>query len=107
MGWQALKEETAQTNNDKSLLDKRIQQLLISIFDKNPEGKELLHLLQHVYLVSMPVAPWGKEAAYAYFREGQNQLIRSFSIIIEQAKLEAKIEGASTQANLRGGKNAG
>jgi hypothetical protein len=93
MGWQALKEETAQTNNDKSLLDKRIQQLLVSLFDKNPEGKELLQLLRQVYLVSMPVAPWNKESAYAYYREGQNQLIRSFSIIIEQAKLEAKLEG--------------
>jgi hypothetical protein len=50
------------------------------------EGKEWLNILKEDYLVKSPVAFPGKDASFAFHREGQNSMIR----LIEESGTEVK-----------------
>jgi len=47
-----------------------------------PRGKELMDMLDE-YLMA-PVAPHDREVSYAYFREGENNIIRLFKRAINE-----------------------
>lgn len=48
----------------------------------NPEGKELLKFL-YVAFIRKPVADPSKNSNYAYFREGENNIIRKLKVAID------------------------
>src|SRR5690606_4716772 len=80
------------TNNHyEKLWHEKFNALCYEVFFKNEFGKELLTHLENRYFRS-PVAIPGKEPAWAYFNEGRNELIRSFTVAIQQhiAKPELK-----------------
>lgn len=58
----------------------RFSMLCWNVFTQNEEGKELMELLQQIYITGNPVAaPHHKEVYgehYVGIREGQNDLIR-------------------------------
>lgn len=57
-------------------------ELCYEVFYKNPHGAKLLALLENRYFRS-PVANPGREPSWAYFNEGQNEMIRSFTMGIQ------------------------
>jgi hypothetical protein len=61
----------------------RLFQLLHSVFTSSPQGKELLDLLIKRYLYA-PCAHQNAPEWFAYFRDGENNVIRSFMRSIEQ-----------------------
>lgn len=56
--------------------------LCYEVFYKNKDGQRLLAALENKYFRS-PVANPAKEPSWAYFHEGQNELVRSFSMGIQ------------------------
>lgn len=64
--------------------------LCFEVFEQNAKGKELLSILKESLIEMSPVAEPGKEASYAYFREGQNHVIRSLYANIEIVKQKMK-----------------
>lgn len=69
-------------------------QLCYEVFYKNEYGQKILALLENKYFRS-PVASPAREPAWAYFNEGRNELIRSFTqgiqshLMNEHAKAQA------------------
>ncbi len=72
--------------------------LCYEVFYKNEEGAKLLALLENKYFRS-PVANPSREPSWAYFNEGQNELIRSFTMGI-QAHLSLSAASAKAQKDL-------
>jgi len=66
----------------------KFNQLCYDVFYKNPEGKELLEHLELKYFRS-PVAFPGQDSSWAYFNEGKNEMIRSFTNGIQCAMNES------------------
>ena len=77
---------------------KVFSQLCYEVFYKNQEGAKLLALLENKYFRS-PVANPSREPSWAYFNEGQNELIRSFTMGI-QAHLSLSAASAKAQKDL-------
>lgn len=77
---------------------KIFSQLCYEVFYKNPEGAKLLALLENKYFRS-PVANPSREPSWAYFNEGQNEMIRSFTMGI-QAHLSLSAASAKAQKDL-------
>lgn len=50
-------------------------------------GKEVLDILK-AWTLTRPVSPPGCQAGYSYFREGQNDIVRSILEAIEEAEHE-------------------
>jgi len=64
--------------------------LCYNVFQLNKDGKELLFLLKESLIDKTPVADPTKSESHAYFREGQNNIIRSLYANIELAETLAK-----------------
>ncbi len=77
---------------------KVFSQLCYEVFYKNQEGAKLLALLENKYFRS-PVANPSREPSWAYFNEGQNEMIRSFTMGI-QAHLSLSAASAKAQKDL-------
>ena len=65
------------SNNENWI--KLFSELCFEVFYKNQHGVQLLKLLEDKHFRS-PVASPNKEPSWAYFNEGQNELIRSFTM---------------------------
>lgn len=59
--------------------EERFLFLCYAVFQQCPEGVELMALLKESFIDQVPVADPGKEASYAFFREGQNAMIRALA----------------------------
>ncbi len=74
---------------------KLFSELCYEVFHKNQHGAQLLKLLEDKHFRS-PVAAPNKEPSWAYFHEGMNELIRSFSmgisahLSLDEAQREAQ-----------------
>lgn len=88
------------TNKDKLENDWRVlfSELCYEVFYKNQHGAQLLSLLENRYFRS-PVANPNREPSFAYFNEGQNEIIRSFTMGI-QTHLSLNAAKAKTQKEL-------
>lgn len=53
--------------------------LVYTVFKTNSQGVELLALLKESLLEKIAVADPDKSESHAFFREGQNSIIRSFA----------------------------
>lgn len=73
-------------------------ELCYEVFYKNQHGAKLLALLETKYFRS-PVAHPAREPSWAYFNEGHNELIRSFTMGI-QAHLSLSAAKDKTQKEL-------
>lgn len=73
-------------------------ELCYEVFYKNQHGAQLLALLENKYFRS-PVANPSREPSWAYFNEGQNEMIRSFTMGI-QAHLSLSAAKSKTQKEL-------
>jgi len=51
--------------------------LCYGAFKMNKEGKEWLDFMVDTFLQKLPVSDPSKDSSYAFYREGQNSLIRS------------------------------
>lgn len=60
----------------------KFNQLCYEVFYKNPMGAQLLAHLENKHFRS-PVAYPNREPSWAYFNEGQNEMIRSFTAGIQ------------------------
>ena len=60
----------------------KFNQLCYEVFYMNPKGAELLNHLEVKHFRS-PVAFPEKEPSWAYFNEGKNEIIRSFTVGIQ------------------------
>lgn len=60
----------------------KFNELCHDVFFKNKVGAQLLKHLEDKYF-RMPVAFPDKDPSWAYFNEGKNEMIRSFSIAIQ------------------------
>ena len=58
---------------------KIFSELCYEVFHKNKQGAQLLALLENKHFRS-PVANPAKESSWAFFHEGQNEMIRSFTM---------------------------
>ena len=73
-------------------------ELCYEVFYKNPHGAKLLAMLENKYFRS-PVANPSREPSWAYFNEGQNEIIRSFTMGI-QAHINMAAAKEQTQQQL-------
>lgn len=75
--------------------DKRFSQLCYSVLN-NPDGKELLKFLHQKFLIA-PVADPDRSVNYAYYREGQNDLVRKLraAITIHSINMRGNNDGTS------------
>lgn len=71
-------------------INNRFDELSCQIFLQSP-GKEFLHLLKEQFLYAEVANPQ-ENAAVAYFREGQNSLVRRILRSITQYKTESSAE---------------
>lgn len=87
-------------NRDKLENDWRVlfSELCYEVFYKNQAGAKLLALLENRYFRS-PVANPSREPSWAYFNEGQNEMIRSFTMGI-QAHLSLSAAKQKTKKEL-------
>lgn len=73
----------------------KFNELCYEVFYKNDKGAQLLIHLENRYFRS-PVASPAQEPSWAYFKEGMNEMIRSFTMgihshmALQQAKTNAK-----------------
>jgi hypothetical protein len=72
--------------------------LCYEVFYKNEHGAKLLQLMENKHFRS-PVANPSKEPSWAYFHEGMNEIIRSFSAGI-QAHMNLSNEKEKIQKQL-------
>jgi hypothetical protein len=77
---------------------KLFSELCYEVFYKNEYGAKLLALLENKYFRS-PVAHPNREPSFAYFNEGQNEIIRSFTAGI-QTHLSLSSASQKTQQEL-------
>lgn len=87
-------------SRDKLESDWRVlfSELCYEVFYKNKHGAQLLALLENKYFRS-PVANPSREPSWAYFNEGQNEMLRSFTMGI-QAHLSLSAAKNQTQNQL-------
>jgi len=74
---------------DQDKLEKRNErflQLCYNVFEDNEQGKELLAIFKESLIEMAPVADPSKDANHAFFREGQNHVIRSIIANIQMHK---------------------
>jgi hypothetical protein len=88
-GWDDL--EAAAPKDARSVSDARddLDRLTFRVFS-NEDGKKLTEWLRAVYL-EQPVAVPGSEPAHAFYREGQNSVVRD---------IEARMKRAINQGNI-------
>lgn len=81
---------TAQGMDDAQAVN-LFNHLCYEVFYANPYGKKLLALLENKYFRS-PVASPAREPSWAYFNEGRNELIRSFTHGIQSHLMGEKVK---------------
>ena len=67
-------------NKQQELLrakEDRFLHLCHSVFKNNAEGAELIAILKDSFIEKLPVSDPDKSSNHAYFREGQNSVIRA------------------------------
>lgn len=74
------KNEEINLVNEREMIGKRFAYLCHALFTDGL-GKELMNHLDKI--LKSPVAPYKEPAPYAYFREGQNDIIRRLKMGIE------------------------
>lgn len=78
----------------------KFNELCYEVFYKNPIGAQLLAHLENKYFRS-PVAFPNREPSFAFFNEGQNEMIRSFTagiqgyIALNSVKAKAQARAAN------------
>lgn len=75
--------EEENSDNSNDLEQDKLASLAYSVFVMNPSGKELLEKLKEKYLLA-PVCLHNQSPNYGYYREGENQMIRNFYILIQK-----------------------
>lgn len=70
------------SNNYDIQLNNKFNELCYDVFYKNKMGVQLLKLLEDKHF-RRPVAFPDKDPSWAFFNEGQNEIIRSFSNAIQ------------------------
>lgn len=65
------------------------------VFKQSADGAKWLSLVQQDFILGLPVAHPDKDPNHAYFREGQNTLIRQIASIVRQVEQEAKASTGS------------
>ena len=64
--------------------------LTYAAFHTNPAGKEWIEFMRDSFLNKLPVADPGKDLNHAFYREGQNSLIRSVFQNMDAYELKIK-----------------
>jgi len=77
----------------------KFEALCHEVFHKNPYGKELLEHLERRFFRS-PVAVPGQHESWAYFNEGRNELIRSFTNAIQLHINKSRSKDKGNQVNV-------
>lgn len=67
--------------------DEKMDALLNDVFNSE-QGRQLIKLLERKYICA-PVANPTHDANYAYFREGQNSIIRRFILALKRFELKS------------------
>lgn len=80
--------EKKQPPSFESLWQSKFNELCYSVFYKTDAGKQLLNHLELKYFRS-PVAYPNQEPSWAFFNEGKNELIRSFTTAIQMHMQES------------------
>lgn len=80
-----LKEQQADAEKLR-LEHEHLMKLCYETFEKCKSGKQLLEKLKNDWLVASQVADPSKSESHAFYREGQNQVIRFFINAVEQYK---------------------
>ena len=80
--------------------DDKFCELCYHVFVKNKEGAELLKMLEDRFFRS-PVAFPNQEPSWAYFNEGRNDMIRTFSASINKY-VSGQRESSKTKTVKRG-----
>lgn len=70
--------------------------LCYAVFKQNPEGKELFETLRESLIEKTPVADPESTDKHAFYREGQNSIVRSFGANIESYEKVARANAAAT-----------
>lgn len=87
-GWDDLEAAAPTDVRDASEARDNLDRLTFRVFS-NEDGKKLAEWLRAVYL-EQPVAVPGSDSAHAFYREGQNSVVRD---------IEARIKRALNQGN--------
>jgi hypothetical protein len=74
----------------------RFLQLCHIVFKQNKDGKELLDTLKDALVDKAPVADPEKSDNHAFYREGQNSIVRSFGANIEAYEKTMKQNAIAT-----------
>lgn len=61
----------------------KMRELAVRVF-KSKDGEDLLKEMEKHYMLNSPVAPHFESSNYAYFREGENNIIRTIRKLIEE-----------------------
>lgn len=83
MSWEDIDKEGVEEKPTEDQL-KKFSRLCHNVFELTPDGKELMCTLNSH--LDTPVCPPDKEAAYGFFREGQNNIIRQIKNAIAYQK---------------------
>lgn len=82
-----------QQSNDKPSAEQvwqaRFDELCHEVFLKNDHGRQLLSHMENLYFRS-PVALPGQDKSWAYFNEGRNELIRSFTLACHRHMMKSE-----------------
>jgi len=83
-GWDAI--DSIKEEHEKKLSENtnKLSQLICNVFNTS-SGKELLEFLVDQFLYKTVASPQDA-ASYAYFREGQNSLVRQFLKAVNEEK---------------------
>ena len=79
--------------------EKKFNALCYEVFHRHPQGKALLEHLEVKFFRS-PVAHPNMEPSWAFFNEGKNELIRSFTNAIQKYLNESKPKTTGNKLNV-------
>ncbi len=81
-------EETQKTNQEDDMLYvKKISADAHALFEDNSGGKKFLEFLEAYYIKEIPVADPASDSQHAFWREGQNSIIRQLRGWVNTHKL--------------------
>jgi hypothetical protein len=73
---------------------KHMEGIVYRFFGLNPEGKELFEYLKRYFLLNIPTAHWNVSSNYAYYREGENSMVRRIIKIINEFPKVQEVKNA-------------
>jgi hypothetical protein len=85
MSWEEIRSVPESVIPEMSEKDKVIQRLIVDVFHGTQDGRDLLDKLLSKYLYAS-VCPPNQNAAYGYYREGQNSILLGIKLIIDAYK---------------------